>query len=72
MEGIEDIVQINSIEQLQANRIYSMHDFDLGYNIKILKKLGMIDSVNIIGIPMKIDKDVALEKIGDILRPLFH
>ena len=52
VEGIDDVVEIDSIERLHANRVCSMHDFDLGYNLKLLKKIGRIDSVRIIGVPI--------------------
>jgi len=78
VEGIDEIVELNSIEQLHANKVYSMHDFDLAYNLKLLKKIGKIDSVRIIGIPMGIgealnghdsgEPDEAMNQIQSILR----
>ena len=41
--------------------IYSLHDFDLGISLKLLKKIDLIDSVKIIGVPMKIGEDKAIE-----------
>ena len=61
-------MMINSVEQLQTNKIYSMHDFDLAYNLKILKKLKLMDSIKIIGIPMEIGEEKALNQIQLILR----
>lgn len=66
--GIEEVVEIDSIERLHANRVCSMHDFDLGYNLKLLKKVGKIDSVRIIGVPMGIGEDLAINQIQSILR----
>jgi len=65
--GINEVVEIDSIERLHANRVFSMHDFDLAYNLKLLKKVGKIDSVRIIGVPMGIGEDEALEGIGEML-----
>jgi len=48
VEGIDNVIELNSIEQLYANKVYTMHDFDLAYNLKLLKKIGKIDSVRII------------------------
>jgi len=67
VEGIEKITIINNMEQLQTNKLFSMHDFDLAYNLKILKKLGMIESIKIIGIPMDINEENAIEEISKIL-----
>jgi Ni,Fe-hydrogenase maturation factor len=68
VEGIEEVIEITSIDQLQTTRVFSMHDFDLSYNLKILKKLGMIDSIRIVGIPMQISRETALAQIQLILR----
>ena len=33
----------------------SVHDFDLGFQLKYLKKLGKLGNVSIIGLPAKVD-----------------
>ena len=63
----DDVVMIDSIEQLETNKIHSMHDFDLAYNLKILKKLGLIETVKIIGVPMNMDEEEAIKKTGNLL-----
>jgi Ni,Fe-hydrogenase maturation factor len=63
IKGIDKVTTITSIEQLHANKIYSMHDFDLALNLKLLKKLNKIDSAKIIGIPMNISEDKALKEL---------
>jgi Ni,Fe-hydrogenase maturation factor len=63
VEGIEKVMEINSIEQLHTNKVYTMHDFDLAYNLKLLKKIGKIDSVRIIGVPMLISEEDAMDQI---------
>ena len=68
VEGIDEVVEIDSIGRLHTNRVCSMHDFDLAYNLKLLKKVGKIDSVRIIGVPMGIGEDEALNQIQSILR----
>jgi len=68
VEGIDEVMVIDSIERLHANRVCSMHDFDLGYNLKLLKKVGKIDSVRIIGVPMGIGEGEAMNQIQSILR----
>ena len=68
VEGIDKVMILSNIEQLHANKIFSMHDFDLAYNLKLLKKIGKIDSVKIIGVPMNISEDEALDQIQSILR----
>ena len=68
VEDIKEVMVIDLVEQLKTNKIYSMHDFDLAYNLKILKKLKLIDSIKIIGIPMEIGEEKALNQIQLILR----
>ncbi len=68
VKDIKKVTIINSIEKIITNKIYSMHDFDLGYNLKILKKLDLIDSVKIIGIPEKISEKELLSQLQSILR----
>ena len=67
IKGIDKVTTITSIEQLHANKIYSMHDFDLALNLKLLKKLNKIESVKIIGIPMNISEDEALTQISKLI-----
>lgn len=63
IQGITEIKIINSIDQISKQKVFSMHDFDLGYNLKILKKLGLIETVKIIGIPMKMSENEAIEGV---------
>ena len=55
----------DNIDQIEANNLVSLHDFDLGFFLKLMKETGKIEKVRIIGIPMK--KDVKEVK-DDILR----
>jgi len=68
VQGIKKITLIDSIEKIITNKIYSMHDFDLGYNLKILKKLGIVESVKIIGIPNQISEKELLNQLQSIFK----
>lgn len=64
-------IKISSLEdfnRILTNKVYSMHDFDLGYNLKLLKKMNLIDEVEIICVPMNIKEKEALNQIQLILR----
>lgn len=65
--GIKDIVLITDINKIETNRICSLHDFDLGYNLKLLKKFGLIEKVFIIGVPEKIEIDKCIRDIKERL-----
>jgi Ni,Fe-hydrogenase maturation factor len=67
VEGIEKVTLITDIGSIRAQKVYSMHDFDLGYNLKLLKKLGGLDSVRIFGVPMKISEKEALGQLTELI-----
>jgi len=48
-----DFFSSEDFEKIKLNNNYSLHDFDLGYNLRLLKKMKLIDRVKIIGIPIK-------------------
>ena len=54
---------LTDIDSIQTQKVYTMHDFDLGYSLKLLKKLKYIDSVRIFGVPMKISEDDAFKQL---------
>jgi Ni,Fe-hydrogenase maturation factor len=68
VEGIDEVRVIEDIDQIKQSKVYSLHDFDLGYNLKLLKKMKLIDSVKIIGVPMRISEKDAINQIQFILR----
>lgn len=67
-KGIEKVMLIKDIEKLKQNKIYSLHDFDIASEIKLMKKIGKIDNVNIFAIPQNITKEKALEELKPLLK----
>ena len=67
VEGINKVIIIKDIEQLKQDKIYSMHDFDLGFNLKLLHKIGKLKEVEIIGLPMKMKEEEAIEKVKELM-----
>ncbi len=41
------------LDKIQSSPNYSLHDFDLGFQLKLMKKLNKIQKVTIIGIPSR-------------------
>jgi Ni,Fe-hydrogenase maturation factor len=68
VEGIKKVVLINEIDSLQTQRVFSMHDFDLAHSLKLLKKTGYVDSVNIFGVPMEISEEEALIQLKALIK----
>lgn len=66
-EGIRN-VEIVGLDSVKLDKIYSMHDFDLGYNLKLLKKMEMIGDVRIIAVPIGMNPEKALFQTQLILR----
>lgn len=59
VQGIKNIhiFSEKDIDKIQLSPRTSVHDFDLGFQIKYLLKLGRLKKILIIGIPMDIDID---------------
>lgn len=73
MDTILGINQITLIHEDDLDKILlsprnSVHDFDLGFQLKYLKKLGKLQKVTIIGLPQQGEIDYLL--IHSILRKL--
>ena len=65
VRGLENPQPI-SVDQLAERKLYTAHDFDLGYFLKLLKGSGMIDDFRIIGIPEKWDNS-SVERVSSLL-----
>lgn len=72
VEGIDKVEIINDISRLETKKIYSTHDFDVAFLLKLFKKMGVINKAIIIGIPKNLDekeitKQIEIE-IGKLLK----
>lgn len=70
IEGIDDITLINDdqIQDISLEKRTTAHDFDLGFQLKYLKKIGKLGKITIIGLPMA--RDIDYLRIQSILRKL--
>jgi hypothetical protein len=68
--GIEQVELITNVDKIVTGKVYSMHDFDLGFNLKLMKKLGKVKTVRVIGIPPEISEKDALEGVTKILKEI--
>ncbi len=73
LDAVQGIKQVELIEGDDIDRLIlpsrgSVHDFDLGFQLKYLKKLGKLGEVFIIGLPQEGENDYF--RIQSILRKL--
>ncbi len=67
VEGAKKVVVIDDLEKLETNKIYSLHDFDLAFNLKLLQKIGKLRKVKIFGVPMNSDEEEILEQLTKLI-----
>ena len=73
VQNIENVTILYNIDQIEiSNSLYTIHDLDLGYMLKLMKKVHMIDKVIIFGIPINTLSKIEIlnqleEKIRSIL-----
>lgn len=70
MQGIDKVTLFDekSLDKLRVGRSITVHDFDLGFQLKYLKKLGKLKEFIIIALPQKKKQDYS--RIQSILRKL--
>lgn len=69
--GLDKSKIFNDVDDFSSQKAYSMHDFDLGWQLKLYKKLKMINKISIIGIPMGAKKETALKDVEPLIESLF-
>ena len=52
LKGVKvfEFCSLEDFDKVEVGGSCSMHDFDLGYNLKLLKKVGLIDSARVVGV----------------------
>jgi len=68
VEGIDKPILITDLNQLRNADIFSLHDLDLSFFLKLMKETGHIKEIKIIGIPMNGNKSKIKREIADIIR----
>ncbi len=67
-KGIEQVTLFDDIDSLEFSVIFSLHDFDLSYFLKLLKETGKLEKVNIIGIPQMYDEESAVAEVKKLVK----
>ncbi|MFA6981501.1 MAG: hypothetical protein WC243_00530 [Patescibacteria group bacterium] len=70
VEGLDKVQVLNSqdLNKIALSPKLTVHDFDLGFQLKYLQKIGKLGEVKILGLPMEKEPDYFL--IQSILRKL--
>jgi len=68
VHGIKEPAIITDPEKLKTEKVSSMHDFDLAYNLKLLMQARKIKTIKILGIPWDMKEGKALSYSQSILR----
>ena len=65
--GIEKVVVLDDISKLDLPKRYGVHDYDLTVDLHLLQKLGKLQKVKIIAVPMEMEEKEALERVSEVL-----
>jgi hypothetical protein len=65
--GIEDVVVVEDLAQLELVKGQSVHDFDVYMELRLKEKLGKLPKIKIILVPMGMEKIQAREAVVRIL-----
>ena len=67
-KGIEKITFINNPNKLNMRKLYTLHDFDLGFFLQLMSATGQMKSVNIIAVPDNYDLNKALSELEALMQ----
>lgn len=65
--GVPRVVTIDDPDMLVEHPLMSLHDYDVSFFIKLMRKLGKLDKVTIIAIPVGYDIDLAIFEVATLL-----
>jgi Ni,Fe-hydrogenase maturation factor len=68
--GLKKACLISDISEFEFQKPYSLHDFDLGLNLKLMQKIGYIKKFTIVGVPQKISKKEAIIQVSRLIKSL--
>lgn len=68
VKGIDNVMLITDPDVLKHHDSVSAHDIDLGFYLKLLKEIGKVKNVKIIGIPQKGDKQEIKKQVLRLLK----
>ena len=70
VDGIDAVRIFTSIDQFIQTKSVSAHDYDLGFHLALLSKLGKLPDIRIIGVPMNQQPSDILKDLVTMLRSI--
>lgn len=67
VRGIKEVSIIDDVDKLESHSLVSLHDFDLGFFLKLIQAAGQVKKVRIIGIPYGQKKDECEDEVKKII-----
>jgi len=67
-KGIDKVDVFDDIDSLEFSVIFSLHDFDLSFFLRLMKETGKVKKVNMIGIPQDYDEEKALNEVKELVK----
>jgi hypothetical protein len=71
-EGVQEPLLITDVDRLVIGRLCSLHDFDMAFFLKLMKRLGKVAQVRIIALPQQMDVARAADAVRGLLAKLAH
>ncbi len=68
--GPDEVIVLNDTDKIESSPSVSMHDLDLGFNLKLLQKIGELKKITIFGVPAGMDKSEALRQLINRIQAL--
>jgi len=66
VEGIKEAREVD-LDEAKMHNCCSLHDFDLAMSLKLLKKMGKLKALRIIGIPVSYSKKQAMKELKRLI-----
>lgn len=68
--GIEEVVVVEDLDQLERVPGQSVHDFDVYMELRLKEKLGRLPRMKIVIVPMEMERKMALKEVVGVMHQL--
>ncbi|OIO61853.1 hypothetical protein AUJ69_04050 [Candidatus Woesearchaeota archaeon CG1_02_47_18] len=69
-EGVDRVTVIDEIDALAASRLFTLHDLDLGFFLRLMRAMGRLNNIRIICVPRSYDIKKAGAEVKEALASL--